>query len=90
MPSNKLSSNIKSKIISEITYFSFLIFLFRSFNGTLSSPMESSDTVFFADSLLSELFASSLVALSLISLSDCDPHLIVSLVNFANKSYNKC
>jgi len=70
MLSNKLSSNTESKIISEITHFSFLIFLFRSFNGTLSSSMESSDIVFFADSLLNELFASSLVALFFISLRD--------------------
>jgi len=52
--------------------------------------MESSDTIFFADSLFSELFTSSYVALSLISSSDWEPESIVLLVNFANKSYNKC
>jgi len=52
--------------------------------------MESSYIVFFADSLFSELFVSSCVALSLISSSDWELESIVSLVNFANKSYNKC
>jgi len=90
MSINKLSSNAKSKFISQITYFSFSIFLFRNFNERLSSLMESSDTIFFVDSLLSELLALSFVVLSLISSSDWDPHSIVSWVNFTNKSYNKC
>jgi len=42
--------------------------------------MDSSDAVFFLDSLLCELLASSLVGLSWISSGDWDPHSIVSLV----------
>ena len=77
-------------MISQITNFSFLIFLFSSFNGTVSSSMDSSDAVFFADSLLSELLPSSFVALSLIKSRDWDSHSIISLVNLANKSYSTC
>ena len=77
-------------MISQITDFSFLIFLFSSFKGTLSSSMDSNDAVFFANSLLSELLPSSFVALSLIKSGDWDPHSIVSLVNMTNKSYITC
>jgi len=69
-----LSSNRITKGGSQITDFSFLIFLFKSFNGTLSSSMDSRDAVFFPDSLLCELLASSLVGLSWISSGDWDPH----------------
>ena len=68
--------------------FSFLIFLFSSFSGTVSSSIDSSDAVFFADSLLSELLPSSFVAISLIKSEDWDAHSIVSLVNLTNKSYS--
>jgi len=50
--------------------------------------MDSSDAVFFPDSLLCELLASSLVGLSWISSGDWDPASIVSLVNRTNKSYS--
>ena len=50
--------------------------------------MDSSDAVFFLDSLLCELLTSSLVGLSWISSGDWDPHSIVSLVNQTNKSYS--
>jgi len=50
--------------------------------------MDSSDAVFFPDSLLCELLASSLVGLSWISSGDWDPDSIVSLVNRTNKSYS--
>jgi len=52
--------------------------------------MDSSDAVFFPDSLLCELLASSLVGLSWISSGDWDPDSIVSLVNRTDKSYSTC
>jgi len=69
--------------------FFLLIFLFRSFNGTLSSSWSWVIPPSLLIPSFGGLFASSLVALALVRPSDWDPQSIVSFVNFVTKSYIK-